>query len=125
MFVEGAVMADSPPARRKAGSAPTQPQKTVRLPKERAEFKRLVATNPNYFGNLSESEFEPVKVIAEDTAYEQLTCIGFNPQLNMLEGIVQIKLPQGYDGSLCFAGSTEYVRFYIDYGGGWQDLGLA
>jgi hypothetical protein len=97
----------------------------VAPPKERAEFKTLLAFNPNYFGNLVESPFKPVKKIVGNTTYEQVSCLGFNPQLNLLEATIQIKLAGGYSGFLCSPGSTEYVRFYIDYGSGWQDAGLA
>jgi hypothetical protein len=59
-----------------------------------------------------------------NTKYEEITCVGFNPSLDMLEATVQIKLPYGYGGSLCGAGTTEYVRFFVDYGTGWEDVGL-
>ncbi len=97
---------------------------TVRVEKERGEFHKLLAVNPNYFGNLAESPFKPVKKIIGNTKYEELTCIGFNPNLNQLEATVPIKLPTGYGGGLCHAGSTEFVRFFIDYGGGWEDAGM-
>jgi hypothetical protein len=94
-------------------------------PKERAEFKQLVALNPNYFGNLVDSPLKVVKKMVGNTTYEQVSCVGFNPDFNLLEATVQIKLPGGYNGLLCVPGSTEYVRFYIDYGAGWEDAGLA
>ena len=93
--------------------------------KERATFKSLVAKNPNYFGNLEKSKFKPVKKIVADTAFEQATCVGFNPQTNFLEATIAVKRPTGYAGDLCHAGSTEYVRFYLDYGNGWEDQGLS
>jgi len=92
--------------------------------KERAEFHKLLAINPNYFGNLKGSEYKSIKKIVGNTKYEELTCIGFNPKLNQLEATVPIKLPTGYNGGLCHSGSTEYVRFFIDYGSGWEDAGL-
>ena len=94
-------------------------------PKERVQFKQLVALNPNYFGNLLDSPMKVVKKMVGNTTYEQVSCLGFNPHLNLLEATVQIKLPGGYNGLLCSPGSTEYVRFYIDYGSGWEDAGLA
>lgn len=94
-------------------------------PIERLNFRRLIAENPNYFGNLAGSPLPPVSGIAGNTTFEQLTCIGLNPALDLLEATVQVKLPFGYSGNLCQKGSIEYVRFYADYGGGWQDLGLA
>ena len=94
-------------------------------PKERLEFKRLIAGNPNYFGNLEKSPFKPVKKFVGNTAYEEVTCVGFNPALSLLEATVQVKRPAGYNGTLCLPGSTEYVRFFIDYGTGWIDAGMA
>src|SRR5665811_329384 len=96
----------------------------IHVEKERVEFHKLLASNPNYFGNITESQYKPVKKIVGNTKYEELTCIGFNPNLNQLEATVPIKLPIGYGGGLCQAGSTEYVRFFIDYGGGWEDAGM-
>ena len=95
-----------------------------KLDAERSNFKRLLAENPNYFGNLEKSAFKPVKKIAANTQYEELTCVGFNPQTNYLEATIAVKLPYGYGGNLCMAGTIEYVRFFLDYGSGWQDAGL-
>lgn len=102
---------------------PTNPG--AQPPMERIEFKKLLAINPNYFGNLESSEFQPVNKIVGNKTYEEVTCVGFNPALNLLEATIQIKRPVGYKGSLCTAGSTEYVRFFVDYGAGWVDAGLA
>jgi hypothetical protein len=101
--------------------------RTPRAPhaKQRAAFSELLLENPNYFGNFPGSGLEPVLVLEANTAYEQLTCVGYSPDRDELEATVQIKLPGGYGGDLCAAGSTEYVRFYVDYGAGWQDAGLA
>src|SRR5262245_35693330 len=94
---------------------------TARHQRARLEFKALLAGNPNYCGNLPSSGLKPVQVISGNTAYEQVTCVGYNPNLSLLEATVQIKLSGGYGGDLCFKGSTEFIRFYVDYGGGWQD----
>jgi hypothetical protein len=90
------------------------------LPIERREFRKLLANNPNFFDGLHTSHFEP-------TMYEQLVCIGYNTTLGLIEATVEIKLSTGFDGSLCTNGSTEYVRFYVDYGSGegWQNLGIS
>ena len=79
---------------------------------KRLQFLELVAVNPNYFGTLLGSEFQPVLEISNDTFYEQVTCLGFNPSTNVLEAVVQVKQASGYDGSLCQTGSYEYVRFF-------------
>ena len=97
---------------------------TGHVEKERNEFHKLLSINPNYFGNLAESPYKSVNKIIGNTKYEELTCIGFNPNLNQLEATIPIKLPTGYGGGLCYAGSTEYVRFFIDYGDGWEDAGM-
>ncbi len=67
---------------------------TVRekVEKERLEFHSLLAMNPNYFGNLIDSPYEKVIDLAGNTTYEELTCIGFNPNLNQLEATVPVKL---------------------------------
>ncbi|MGD1993786.1 MAG: hypothetical protein PVI59_11385 [Anaerolineae bacterium] len=91
---------------------------------ERSQFGMLLLKNPNYFGNLADSPFEAVAAMEGNTKYEELTCIGFNPKLDMLEATLQIKLPFGYGGGLCGTGSIEYVRFFIDYGDGWENLGV-
>ena len=95
-----------------------------RYHKERGQFRELLFANPNYFGNLEKSPFPPVLKVIGDTSYEQVTCVALNPLLNLLEAHVQIKRPAGYGGDLCHTGTTEYVRFYVDYGAGWQDAGI-
>jgi hypothetical protein len=91
----------------------------------RDNFHLLLAENPNYFGNLPGSSIAPVVPLLNDTAYEELTCVGYNPQRKVLEATVDVKLPYGFGGGLCTAGSWEYVRFWLDYGSGWQNAGLA
>jgi hypothetical protein len=91
--------------------------------RERSLFKRLVVENPNYFGNLADSPQKPTKKMLANTRYEELTCVGFNPQTNFLEATIAVKLPFGYGGDLCQAGTTEYVRFFVNYGSGWEDAG--
>ncbi len=61
------------------------------------------------------------------TTWEELECLGYNPELSQIEAIVNIKKSTGYSGSLCTNGSPEYVRFFIDYhdGNGFEDLGIA
>lgn len=86
----------------------------------------LLAENPNYFGNLSESGFEAAEQIISDVSFEQATCLGLNPDVDVLEATVLIKLPFGYGGDLCSPGSTEWVRFYLSYDDGvsWSDVGI-
>jgi hypothetical protein len=93
---------------------------------ERERFKGLLLANPNYFGNLVESPFKVVLPISGNTYYEELACVGYQPQQQRLEGVVYIYQPSGYGTDVCGQGSTEYVRFYLSYDNGatWQDQGM-
>lgn len=42
-----------------------------RFEKERKQFRALVLANPNYFGNLKVSPFQPVLNIQSNTTYEE------------------------------------------------------
>ena len=94
--------------------------------RERTSFKALLLTNPNYFGNLAESQFQPVLPINGSTYYEELACVGYQPQQERLEGVVYIYQPSGYGTDVCGQGTPEYVRFYLSFDGGatWQDQGM-
>src|SRR5947209_1867238 len=67
----------------------------------RAQFRSLILSNPNHFGNLKDSTFTPVTVLNSNTEFEELTCVGFNSQFNRLEAVVAIKQAFGYGGDLC------------------------
>jgi hypothetical protein len=58
-----------------------------------------------------------------DTAYEQLECIGLDPNTSQLTGILTVKQSSGYAGGPCTSGSTEFVAFWIDWGSGFQYVG--
>src|SRR5262249_51897681 len=63
-----------------------------------------------------------------NTSYEQLECIGLEEGdggPDALVGTLIIKLPTGYSGNPCTAGSREYVAFWIDWGSGWEWSGTA
>jgi hypothetical protein len=95
-------------------------------PKERAGFKSLLLANPNYFGNLADSQFTPVLGISENTHYEELSCVGYHPQQRRLEGVIYVYQPSGYGSDVCGPGTPEYVRFYLSFDNGatWHDEGL-
>ena len=95
-------------------------------PKERAAFKGLLLANPNYFGTLVKSPFTPVLQVAGNTFYEELGCVGYQPQQEMLEGVVYVYQPSGYGGDACGPGSAEFVRFYLSFDNGatWADQGM-
>jgi len=94
----------------------------------RQKFKLQLIQNPNYYGNLSNLGIEgipkPIDKKIGDTTYEELTCLGYNPDTDILTAIVEIKQGAGYLGDICEGGSPEFVRFYLDYGNGvWIDHG--
>ncbi len=113
---------------RRERSTPQRPERAKLQPPEheRTHFRALVLANPNYFGNLKDSPYKPVKELLENTSYEVLTCVGLNPQFSRLEAIVNTNLDFGYGGDLCSSGTPEYVRFYMSFDGGatWQDMGI-
>lgn len=92
---------------------------------ERVNLRTLLASNPNYFGTIAKSKLKVVKKIAGNTKYEELTCVAWNAAYDRLEATIAVKLTAGYSGGLCTNGSEEYVRFYVDWGSGWQDEGIA
>ena len=94
--------------------------------KERGNFKMLLLTNPNYFGNLVGVELLPIVPISGNTYYEELRCLGYQPQQKRLEGVVYIYQSSGYGTDICGPGTAEYVRFYLSYDHGvtWVDQGM-
>jgi hypothetical protein len=100
-----------------------QPRQVER---ERTQFRALLLQNPNFFGNLKDSPFKAVKSILSNTTYEELKCVGFQPQINRLEAVVWVKQPTGYNGDICTSGSPEYVRFWLSFDDGatWLDQGM-
>lgn len=96
------------------------------VPHERAQFKALMLQNPNYFGNLDASPFEPIKKIVGNTTYEEMTCVGLNVPLDRLEAVIEVKQQSGYGGGICSPGTFEYVRFYVDLhdNGVFHDVGM-
>lgn len=71
-------------------------------------------------GDYEESNFPPVMIVQNDTTYEELIAVGFRPATKSLEAVVLVKRPNGCSGP---GDSFEYVRFYLDYGKAFQDLG--
>jgi hypothetical protein len=60
------------------------------------------------------------------TSYEQLTCVGYHPELEELYAVISLKQPSGYSGGVCSDGTLEYVRFYMSFDdrATWQDMGV-
>ena len=97
----------------------------IKVEQERSLFLNMLGKNLNYFGNFPESKLKPNLKLISNTSYEQLTCVGYNPDTANMEATFAIKKSAGYSGNLCTAGSLEYVRFYLDFhdGNGFIDQG--
>jgi hypothetical protein len=123
-------------------------KKEGKVEKERVNFKELITKNPNYFGSISKSQDKtvlmkavkslpsatvkellpkftvdpnlliPVFPVDPKVKYEELKCAGLYPEGDMLEAVIELKQPSGFNGDLCTLGSQEYVAFYIDWGTG-------
>jgi hypothetical protein len=100
---------------------------------EKTAVRELELTRKALLAHLFASRRKPTKLIekaqkyAGITHWEELTCVGFRPEASQLEAGVSIKQPLGYSGGLCTDGSTEYIRFFVDWGegAGYQDEGLS
>jgi hypothetical protein len=104
-------------------STPRAKPEAVKLPQERTHFKELLLAN--HFGTIAGSKLKAKAKPAGNTTYEQLMCVGYQPQLRRLEAVVHIKQASGYSGGLCTGGSQEYVRFFVSTDGGatWTNKG--
>lgn len=58
-----------------------------------------------------------------DTTYEELDCVGLDPNTSQLAGVLKVKLSSGYSGGPCTTGSREFVAFWVDWGSGWEYAG--
>ena len=114
------------PQKERQETAPTKKAEGLPNLKERGQFRALLLSNPNYFGNLKISPFKPVLKIQGNTTYEEIGCVGYEPALNRLEAVAYVKQPTGYGGGVCSNGTPEFVRFYLSFDNGatWQDQGL-
>ena len=54
---------------------------------ERTHFLTMLLKNPNYFGNIEASQLQPNFKLINDTSYEQLTCVGYNPETRNMEAV--------------------------------------
>jgi hypothetical protein len=94
------------------------------VPAHREKFKEYILGNPNYFGTLPKFGGKVIKALSGDTTFEQLECLGLNPASSRLEGVINIKQHSGYGTDGCGVGTVEYVRYFVQDGSGWHDLGL-
>ena len=92
----------------------------------RQKLRALLLANPNYFGKVPSSSFMTVLKIQEDTTFECISRISYDPQRERLCATIDIKRATGYSGDAFIHGSQEFVRFYLSYDGGskWLDQGM-
>ncbi len=89
----------------------------------RQKLRALLLGNPNHFGKIPSTTFNAVLKIQEDTTYECISRVGYDPEFEELRAKVNIKKLFGYSSDVLINGSEEFVRFYISYDGGskWLD----
>jgi hypothetical protein len=92
----------------------------------RKRLRALLLANPNYFGKVPSKTFSAVLNIEEDTTYESIAHLGYDPQLQQLSALIDVKRGTGYSSEFLIQGSQEFVRFYLSYDGGstWLDQGI-
>ncbi len=92
----------------------------------RQKLRALLLGNPNHFGKVPSATFNAVLKIQEDTTYECISRVGYNPEFEELCAKVDIKKLFGYSSDALIDGSEEFVRFYLSYDGGskWLDQGM-
>ncbi|WP_292348271.1 MULTISPECIES: hypothetical protein [unclassified Methanoregula] len=105
---------------------PKTPEKTkarTAMPSP-AEFKKLSQGRTMFLAKLYAGA---PGLPTGNTWWEELTCVGYNPETSLLEAVISVKQPTGYCGGICSSGSQEYVRFFIDWGDGhgFTHAGLA
>ena len=104
-------------------------------PSERdIDVERHVQARSTFAGLLLKQAdyFEKVFPVNGNTSFEQITCVGLEPEQHALYATIAIKRETGYGGDLCDGpGGQEYVRFFADFNGdgdfvdGGEDLGVA
>ena len=85
----------------KAESAGDAIKVPAEIHRHRLQFRAKLLENPNYFGNLKASAFDAVSTLTGSVLYEEIGCVGFQPQLNRLEAVVFVNQPSGYGGDIC------------------------
>ncbi len=94
------------------------------VPVTRSRFTTLMLSNPNYFGSFPQFDLKAVEPMSGNTTYEELVCLGLQPDQDRLEAVFTVKKSYGYSSDACGEGSVEYVRFFVERGGVWEDLGV-
>ncbi len=94
------------------------------VPASRRHFTKLILSNANHFGTMPELDLPVIEPIKANPFYEEIECLGLNQETDTLQAIVNIKRANGYLSGPCGKGSREYVRFFVQHGSSWVDLGV-
>ena len=91
---------ETDPKKKPARAADTASEiNAIKVPNERSNFKKLLFSNPNFFGTFPNLG-KVVKALSGDTTFEQLTCLGLYPGEffggGRLEAVIDIKQHSGY-----------------------------
>ena len=92
----------------------------------RQKLRERLLTNPNYFEKIPPTSFGAVLNIQQDTTYESISRLVYDPESDQLSAVIDVKQTTGYSSEIMVRGSEEFVRFYLSSDGGskWHDLGL-
>jgi hypothetical protein len=99
-----------------------------RLVRERDRFRANAFLNPEMAaGALAPTSKAAAAAPQGNTFFEEIGCVGYQPQTERLETVIYVNQPVGYGGKLCGNGSREFVRYYAswDEGVSWTDLGMS
>jgi hypothetical protein len=91
----------------------------------RSGFSALHASNHPSTEKIVAKLTESVIAHSGNTFFEAIQSVSYNPEVHLLEAVIAAKKDFGYNGSLCTEGSYAFVRFYLDYGRGWEDQGYS
>jgi hypothetical protein len=91
----------------------------------RQNLRALLIANPDYFGRITSDSFKVVLRIQQDTTYESIGYVTYNPKEEQVQATIQINQRTGYSDAYC--ASKEFMRFFLSLDGGssWLDLGLS
>lgn len=56
--------------------------------------------------------------------FEELMDVRYNKVLSKLEATLLLHETAGFRGNICSGGSTEYIRFFVDTGSGFENAGF-
>ncbi|MDB5116904.1 MAG: hypothetical protein JWQ79_2396 [Mucilaginibacter sp.] len=95
----------------------------LKLQSLRNGFSALHASNHPTASKSFDKIKETIVTYSGNTFYEEIKAVSYNPDFQMLEATFATKKDYGYTGNLCTDGSFAFVRFYLNYGSGWEDQG--